>query len=404
MKASKVVHADNPSKEKYRRLLLEVARLHERYVASTTEPFNVFSVLRSVSDEVNLHSRFLVALLDHRQPNEKKRSNLEAFLTSVAKVEGFEQRGVRVDREKYNIDILITNANKQAVIIENKIWASDQPEQLQRYHTELIERGFPRDQVFLRYLTPFGHDPSEDSRGKLEHKNIAYKDEAFQDWLRLCQQQAYDEPPLRESVGQYLRVVQKMTGTDMRQEQLQELVDLCMTDENLVLAYDLKRAFDESFVRLILRLLCEIEEDLKNTKLPKAERWPEVSAEKIRKLIQRKKGASWCGLYFPLYDRFGEGAQIGIELNSGSQPVFWGVRCHRERNNNQYKEIQGILGKGDGSDNWWPWKRYPADNDRINIVSPSRAHLRLLANDDERQRFAKSITNDVRELWRRISM
>ena len=114
-----------------------MARLHEKYVASNLEPFNIFSVLRSQGDEVNLHSRFLAALLDHRKPNEEKRSNLEAFVNSVAKVEGFDQHGVLVEREQFNIDILITDAKGQAVIIENKIWAGDQPEQLQRYHSKL---------------------------------------------------------------------------------------------------------------------------------------------------------------------------------------------------------------------------------------------------------------------------
>ena len=39
-------------------LLKEAARLYEKHEAGRPEPFNVFSVLRSESDEVNLHSRF----------------------------------------------------------------------------------------------------------------------------------------------------------------------------------------------------------------------------------------------------------------------------------------------------------------------------------------------------------
>lgn len=392
------------SLDKYRVLLSETARFHEKHDAGRTEPFNVFTVLRSESDEVNLHSRFLAALLDYRSPQQGERINLKEFLESVAKVKDFDLGGVSVEREQYNIDVLIWNANsKQAVVIENKIWAGDQPQQLQRYHDELKHRGYPSERIHLRYLTPFGHDPSEDSRGDLPYENIAYKDEDFQNWLRSCQQQAYNEPPLRESVGQYLRVVQKLTGTDMREAQLKELIDLCVKDENLVLAYDLKRAFDATYVQLILRLLSEIEEELQNTGLPSAGKWPEVSAREIRHLIQGKRGATWCGLYFPLYENAKEDAQVGVELNTGAQTIFWGVRCHRERNKERYENFQRKLGKGDGSALWWPWIKYPTGDHRIKLRTPSRTHIRWLANEEERRGFAKSIANEIQALWARVT-
>lgn len=49
--------------EDARRLLARVAGLYERYGAKERKDFNIFSVLRAESDEVNLHSRFLAALL-----------------------------------------------------------------------------------------------------------------------------------------------------------------------------------------------------------------------------------------------------------------------------------------------------------------------------------------------------
>ena len=117
-----------------RNLLKEAARLYEKHEAGRPEPFNVFSVLHSESDEVNLHSRFLHALLDYQKPEQEIRENLADFLQHVG-IKDFEQSNVKVERERYNIDILITNDDKkEAVVIENKIWAGDQPEQLQRYH------------------------------------------------------------------------------------------------------------------------------------------------------------------------------------------------------------------------------------------------------------------------------
>ena len=61
-------------------LLKDAAILYETYGVGRPEPFNVFSVLRKDKDEVNLHSRFLRAQLDHRKPGEEKRANLHDFI------------------------------------------------------------------------------------------------------------------------------------------------------------------------------------------------------------------------------------------------------------------------------------------------------------------------------------
>lgn len=118
--------------QKYHDLLHEAARLHERWRANCTEPFNVFTALRSASDEVNLHSRFLHALLNYIDPASGYRENLKAFLHEVVEeAENFQLEHARVEREANNIDLLISNG-RQAVIVENKIWAADQIRQLQK--------------------------------------------------------------------------------------------------------------------------------------------------------------------------------------------------------------------------------------------------------------------------------
>ena len=124
----------------YKWLLAKAAQLYEKHEAGRQEPFNVFSVLHKETDEVNLHSRFLHALLNYRKPGNEARENLEDFLQSVAEKD-FTQSGVMVERERDYIDILITNADKQAVVIENKIWARDQPKQLQGYYDKIDRKG-----------------------------------------------------------------------------------------------------------------------------------------------------------------------------------------------------------------------------------------------------------------------
>ena len=219
--------SDNYQINDYELLLARAAQFYEKYEIGHPEPFNIFSVLRTESDEVNLHSRFLCALLDYKKPRNGKKENLKDFLQHVG-IENFGQTGVQVDRERHYIDLLITNNARQAVVIENKIWAGDQPEQLQRYYKTLKDRGY--DDIHLLYLTLDGHDPSENSIGDLDNEQIitiSYRDD-LPPWLERCQKRAYREPELRESVAQYLRLVRKQTNAYMN-----ELKKLLLQDDNL---------------------------------------------------------------------------------------------------------------------------------------------------------------------------
>lgn len=142
----------------------------------------MFSVLELEQYEVKLHSPFLTALLDHKRPNEAERSNLRAFLESVAGVRNFEPRGVRVEREKWNIDILVTNAEGQAMIIENKIGARDQRRQLWRYYQTLAHQGFADNAIRTCYLTLNGDTPSEQVVSDIPPEritSIGYGDSVF---------------------------------------------------------------------------------------------------------------------------------------------------------------------------------------------------------------------------------
>lgn len=290
--------------DNYQLLLERAGRLYERHEAGRQEPFNVFSVLRSTSDEVNLHSRFLHALLDYQKLSNTERQNLMDFLHNVAGKKNFKEKEIKVERERDNIDILITNNAKQAVVIENKIWAGDQSQQLQRYFDKLETQDFC--DIQLLYLTLDGHAPSEDSVGDLnndDYKTISYKDD-LPPWLERCQKRAYDEPALRESVAQYLRLVQMLTGTDFSGAYMNELKELCLKDNNLLLVHDLKEAMTEAHISLLQKLWCEIESALK-TEFPDLPDLPakdkeksDISEERIRRFVKDSRNYQGHGLYF----------------------------------------------------------------------------------------------------------
>ena len=51
----------------FRLLQEKAAHVYDRQEVCRNKPFNVFSVLRSTHYQVNLHSRYQAAVLDHRQ-------------------------------------------------------------------------------------------------------------------------------------------------------------------------------------------------------------------------------------------------------------------------------------------------------------------------------------------------
>ena len=181
-------------------LLERAALLYERHGAGKQETFNIFSVLRAESDEENLHSRFLVALLSHRKLDDTSSRNLEDFLCAIAGVDRVRLDGAEVERELHNIDILIRNSSsREAVVIENKIWAHDQPRQMARYAEHMENIGY--HPPYLLYLTLDGRDPDEGSAGGRDVTSVSYRD--LIPWLERCQERAYGEPALRESIAQY---------------------------------------------------------------------------------------------------------------------------------------------------------------------------------------------------------
>ena len=388
--------SDNYQINDYQLLLAKAARFYEKYEVGRPEPFNVFSVLRKKSDEVNLHSRFLHALLDYKKPGDEHRENVKDFLQHVG-IENFDQTDVKVDRERYNIDLLITNNARQAVVIENKIWAQDQPKQLQRYHKKLKDKGY--DDMHLLYLTLYGSDPSENSIGDLDHEQIitiSYRDD-LPPWLERCQKRACDEPELRESLAQYLRLVKKQTKAYMN-----ELKKLLLQDDNLVLAHELNKARIEIYIALLHKLWCEIESELE-AKIPdlptdRADS-SEISEKTIRKYVTNPSSQLYGLLY--RFDSSSD-AKLAVRVSPDKAAIRFGVSCKkkedREKFKNKLEDVPGM--KSSNGD--WVWYQY-ADG-VLNLKYPTIETFKLLSTNEKRQKYVAEIACGLKEVWKAVKV
>ena len=384
-------------------LLSEAFRVYESRDHGRHEPFNVFTVLRTETDEVNLHSRFLAALLDWTDPLTGEKKNLKDFLDTVAAVTGFGMQGATVDRERHNIDILIANARRQAVLIENKIKAEDRPRQLVRYHGTLMNRGFDEGNIHVLYLTRFGDEPSEDSSGALRYGKIAYRDRNFQDWLRNCRNRACADPALRESIRQYLQLVQRMTGTDWMEAYMRELRQLSRQGANLVVIHDLKEASNEVHVAFLQDLFEVIEARLRQELegLPPRSSASDVSADTLKHLITARKLSTT--------------PRIRFELGTGSALCVWvddrfsfGIACdgnHPDRSDQFRGVLEGFYGDGKKDDDGCPWYRYVACAIE-SFRTPSRGDMKILADEEARRKafetLSETLAREMGPVWERI--
>ena len=366
----------------YQLLLTKAAQLYEKHGVGRPEPFNVFSVLHKETDEVNLHTRFLHALLDYQNPGDDTRENLKDFLQHID-VQGFELYGVEVKREWKNIDILLTNANKKTLAIENKINAEDQDKQLWRYYNMLKKRNYLDKNIHLLYLTLDGRDPTSDSVGDLDPEKItpvSYK--KLIPWLGCCQKRAYDEPELRETVAQYIQLIRKLTRTDSRGKYMDALKQLCLEDNNFVLVHDLND--------VMLEAICEAI-------------WSEIEAElRSADLDFIDVAVSKDGLSYEL----NEVSQIHVGAHGGNGRIWFGVYCSKKKHKHKYdkikKALESFLNGGEpDTEKEYPWWIYAdtgyVDTD-LNLKNPTREALEILSNEEKRKKVVRKIAQGLQEL------
>lgn len=210
--------------------------------------FNLFRVIGATSDEVKVHSAFIAELLNPKGSHGQGDIFLKLFLREV-KIVDFDLEGASVVIEKYigvktdtsggRLDICIMNRNGDKLIIENKIYAGDQENQLIRYS------GYnPRE---LLYLTLDGHCPDSSSCGQMkegvDYTCLSYRDDIL-NWLEECRKEAAMAPLLREGISHYINLIRYLTNQSINKRMNDEVMNILVENpETLRSAYDINAAF-----------------------------------------------------------------------------------------------------------------------------------------------------------------
>lgn len=205
------------------------------------EPFNVFELCGVWSTEMR-HSAILRELLDPQGMHGFKTKFLEAFFKQIGLE--FDPNGCRAKTEvaysNGRMDIVISSGDV-AVVIENKIYAGDQEDQLKRYKEEWLEAQSGKKQALL-YLTLDGHEASNAEH--VDYQRISYRNDILA-WLETCIGMATEKPLVKSALEQYKELIKKLTGKDMDPKMEKDITNVVKkSKENYLAAALTAKAFD----------------------------------------------------------------------------------------------------------------------------------------------------------------
>lgn len=254
-----------------------IRKLYEKLEELNGDKFNIFNILGLTTNEVRTHSAFLGEILNPKGTHSFKDAFLKELLLKL-EIRDFDSSSANVQVEKHvgffneekteggYIDILITDKNNKSIIIENKVYAGDQENQLLRY----FNYGKKYCKSFtLIYLTLDGKRASDFSVNTLSESDyicISYSDDII-NWLTRCREIAVNQPVLRETFNQYIHLLKQLTDQTINTQMKDAIVNKIVSDEdNLRSFFEINNSDIEKEVRknVIQRLIIQTKEIAEN--------------------------------------------------------------------------------------------------------------------------------------------
>lgn len=234
-------------------LLNQVAiinKKNEEILDATGGRFNMFKIC-GVNHYENTHSAIIAEFLNPNGTHGLKSKLLECFIEMLGdkfNIKEFNPSRVSVETEHYTgdgrIDILIEDNQNKAIIIENKIYASDQSEQLKRYD-RYAQQQYKNGYQIL-YLTLDGQEASEQSGEGVDYVKISYETDII-NWLESCVSIATRYPIVRETIIQYINHLKQLTNQDMSTKNEEEITEVLSKIENLKAAKAICQNYSATF-------------------------------------------------------------------------------------------------------------------------------------------------------------
>lgn len=184
--------------------------------------FNLFDLLGVKSDEVSAHTPFLADLLNPEGRHRQGSLFLEAFLghcQSKTDFTGFPKLSGEVGSAQWfvtknlptyfgNLDLVVESpALGLLLVVENKIYAPEQAQQLRRYADWLERReSYPQEGKALIYLTPDGRE--SETHGGAKYYPLSYRKDVVE-WLESVVA-GVGAGRVREAIIQYIEIARNL--------------------------------------------------------------------------------------------------------------------------------------------------------------------------------------------------
>lgn len=406
--------------ENYKIFLENLSLISRKYkiINSTKETFNIFSILRNEYDEVNLHSKFITELLKDKNYGRK----FIELLLPIIGVEKINYKRVNIFSEysiKDNgrIDIILKfflEDNKKVIVIENKIYADDQYQQLKRYYDSMLMEGYKSEEIELVYLTLAGAEPSEDSIKGLpaavreNMRIISYKDDIIT-WIEDCIKEVAQVPIIRETLVQYESLLKKITGKGER-IMTEEMKNMILSNKDyLDMVYKLTDVLVKIKQELQLKFWEKLEEKLNNSlnlQLEKRLEYPNhhYSKNLIEKFYTNSRNNRFYGLMYFIKDLENRGKlYLRIEV---SDNLYFGFRIINNEGNSttnkkdDYLEKELLDLKFSRTDWWLGWKYFCSSelqNQFINFKELDSNLANVLRDNKKLERLTSEIEEELLE-------
>lgn len=349
----------------------------KQYNEKSGSDFCIFSALHNITDERQLHSRFIAYLLSSKSQHGVGNKFLQSFMKLVLGEIEFDCDDCTVKTEYKDIDIFIYN-NKQAVIIENKIYAGDQPRQLERY-CQIIKNERKGKEIFIVYLTLDGRLPSTDSLGEtLKYEDIICCDytKKINEWLSDCiaisERENY---MLSQVISQYKTLITELTS------------DLGIVGENQ----------------------CEISRSIHEAWRLEAE--SDFFTEKYNAIFKHVKWQTVADFINELEEALNEkGADVIVKPDLDSITKVTHNNSNRAKliirfiyNECDLQIVNDAKGFTLGSLTDWKWSYFSGEVKDIKFHDFSKKEAFYLINKEERNNLIEKIVNEVDSIYKNLA-
>lgn len=265
--------------------LSRIAKICKEVDEGKSESYNIFKVIRMTSNETSVHSAFISDLLNpkgyhkmgvtfltlfYETLTEEMQQEINDFSFNDAIVSVEEYIGDKSELEGGRLDIIIKSKD-QAIVIENKINADDQTNQMIRYKN-YAKTNYKKH--LLLYLSLDGEIHDQDKTLKTKDQclfigedlyTISYR-ETIYEWLKQCHEKAVDKPLLREAISHYMNLIVSLTQRNkLMESEINEMTGYIIDHpeyienvEKYIKAFDkVKLELQKKFWSVLLKKLLE---------------------------------------------------------------------------------------------------------------------------------------------------